>query len=80
MKITLNPNEEHVKRIDRLLEENLKKYGKRFCPCTIIRDDDHVCPCKEFIESETKGECHCGKYIKTEVWGDKHSKLLTYTL
>lgn len=67
MRISINPNKEIVERIDKLLAENQTKYGKRFCPCSLIHDDRHVCPCAEFLESEEKGECHCGKYIKSEL-------------
>lgn len=66
MRISINPNKEIVERIDKLLDENQAKYGKRFCPCSLVHDDEHVCICKEFLESEENGECHCGKYIKTE--------------
>lgn len=66
MRISINPNKEIVERIDKLLDENHAKYGKRFCPCSLVHDDEHVCICKDFLESEENGECHCGKYIKTE--------------
>ena len=67
MKIELSKNKERVAEIDRLLEENLEKYGNRYCPCSLIHDDDHTCICREFMESTEPGECHCGKYVKVEV-------------
>ena len=67
MKIELSKNTERVTEIDRLIEENQQKYGKRYCPCSIVRNDDTVCICKEFLEQEEPGECHCGKYVKVEV-------------
>lgn len=35
------------------------------CPCSLVRDDDTVCMCKEFREME-EGICHCQLYIKTK--------------
>lgn len=46
------------------LKRNKDKYGKRYCPCSLVRDDDTVCMCKEFREME-EGMCHCQLYIKT---------------
>lgn len=45
------------------LKKNKEKYGKRYCPCSLIRNDDTVCPCKEFREMKP-GICHCQLYIK----------------
>lgn len=47
------------------LQRNKEKYGKRYCPCSLVRDDDTVCMCKEFREME-EGMCHCQLYIKTK--------------
>lgn len=33
------------------------------CPCTIIKNDDTKCMCKEFRDMQ-EGTCHCGLYIK----------------
>ena len=30
-------------------------------------NEDTKCPCKEFLNSQELGECHCGLYIKVEV-------------
>lgn len=30
------------------LQRNKEKYGKRYCPCSLVRNDDTVCMCKEF--------------------------------
>lgn len=55
--------------IDNKIKENVKKYGKPYCPCvlptyyTAENSDDYVCMCKEFRE-QTTGVCHCGKWIK----------------
>ena len=37
-----------------------------YCPCTVIWDEDHKCPCKEFREQTVPGPCHCGRYAKEE--------------
>ena len=47
------------------LQRNKEKYGKRYCPCSLVRDDDTVCMCKEFRELE-EGMCHCQLYVKTK--------------
>ena len=43
------------------LRINCEKYGKRYCPCSVVRNDDTVCRCKEYRET---GICHCGLYVK----------------
>ena len=47
--------------IKELVEEN-----EGFCPCAIEKNEDTRCPCKDFREQETPGECHCGRYEKRE--------------
>lgn len=34
-----------------------------YCPCAIEKNEDTLCPCKEFRE-QVEGECHCGRYRK----------------
>jgi ferredoxin-thioredoxin reductase catalytic subunit len=53
--IKLNPDRNHVLEIKKAIEE----YGG-YCPCSLIQDNDHKCPCKEFRETN---ECHCGLYV-----------------
>jgi len=65
MTIKLNSDKELVDKINKELDKNYILYGKRYCPCAIIKDDDSVCICKEFRERESNGPCNCGKYIKT---------------
>ena len=38
-----------------------------FCPCAIEQTIFTLCPCQEFREQTTAGECHCGRYEKVEV-------------
>lgn len=47
------------------LKRNKEKYGKKYCPCSLVRDEDTVCMCKEFREME-EGTCHCQLYVKTK--------------
>lgn len=52
-------------------------YGKRFCPCFMVIEDengkhksadDRICPCKPAIEKEIpeNGHCHCGIFCSPE--------------
>lgn len=50
--------------VEKALEENKKKYGKKYCPCNINRNDDTVCMCKTFMEQSYPGECPCGRFVK----------------
>lgn len=38
-----------------------------YCPCTLVKNEDTKCMCKEFREQKTPGKCHCGRYEKVEV-------------
>ena len=35
-----------------------------YCPCAIEKTEDTKCICKEFLEQEEPGPCHCGRYMK----------------
>lgn len=58
MAIKLSNDEELVQKIKNKLEENLG-----YCPCSLEKNEDTKCMCKEFREQDL-GECHCGLYIK----------------
>ena len=64
MKIIKNPKwtkEQHE-------EFTLKvKNNDGYCPCKLLKKPENKCMCKEFIESQKLGECHCGRYVKTEI-------------
>ena len=36
-----------------------------YCPCTVVKNEDTKCMCKEFKE-QTSGLCHCGRFEKVE--------------
>lgn len=59
--IKVTDNKEVKETVLAGLKHNKDKYGKRYCPCSLIRDEDTVCMCKEFREME-EGTCHCQLY------------------
>ena len=59
MKIKLNPDANKVKEIREALKSNMG-----FCPCSMLKNEDTKCMCKEFRESTDEGLCHCGLYYK----------------
>ena len=64
MHIVLNSDREIVSDVNNQLKDNIKKYGKPYCPCALEHNDDTTCMCKEFVENIEQGECPCGKFIK----------------
>jgi len=58
------------------LARNKMLYGKRYCPCFMVVEedgkfksaDDRVCPCKPALEKEIpeEGKCHCGIFCTPE--------------
>lgn len=62
LKIFKNPDEFIFKKV---IAEVAANDG--YCPCRLEKTPDTKCPCKEFREQTTKGECHCGAYVKEEV-------------
>lgn len=61
MTIKTNSNREIVDSVRAALKEN-----GGYCPCSLVKDEDHKCMCKDFIE-QGLGPCHCGLYVKVEV-------------
>lgn len=59
MKIKVTDDIELRDEIRRQLREN-----GGYCPCSLIKSDDTKCVCKEFLESNEDGYCHCGLYYK----------------
>jgi ferredoxin-thioredoxin reductase catalytic subunit len=52
--IRVTDNKEVKETVLAGLKHNKDKYGKRYCPCSLIRDEDTVCMCKEFREMERR--------------------------
>ena len=46
--------------IKKLVEEN-----DGYCPCTVIKNADTKCMCKEF-KAQKSGVCHCGRFKRVE--------------
>lgn len=65
LKITLNPDEEVVKRV----KEGLKKKGG-YCPCRLEKKEEYKCICEEFKaqmnDPDFEGYCHCMLYYKSK--------------
>lgn len=61
MQIKVTQDKELAKEI----REKLKANGG-YCPCKLIKNEDTKCMCKEFLDRQELGECHCGLYIKVE--------------
>ena len=57
-------NKELWETIQKGLQKNKEKYGKRYCPCSLVRNNNTVCMCKEFRDSPSGTTCHCGIYTK----------------
>lgn len=58
--IRVNPDAEYAAEMRQKLKEN-----NMFCPCSLERNKDTKCRCKEFrdqIERGEEGYCHCGLY------------------
>lgn len=63
LKTKKNPDIELVKEVVSQLKET-----KGNCPCVLPSawSADTKCPCKDFREQTTEGECHCGLYVKVQ--------------
>lgn len=60
MTITINQDRTEVERIRRAVREN-----DGYCPCQLEKNENTRCMCKNFVNSEESGWCHCGLYFKT---------------
>lgn len=58
MTIRKNPDADHVKEVKKKLKDN-----NGYCPCSLLKNEDTKCMCKEFRDME-EGMCGCGLYIK----------------
>ena len=61
MHIIRTTDEERARKIT----EALKKNGG-YCPCSIVKNEDHKCMCKDFLSRTEPGWCHCGLYYMEE--------------
>ena len=58
MTIRQNPDREYAREVRKKLKDN-----NNYCPCSLVKNEDTKCMCKEFREME-EGMCSCGLYIK----------------
>ena len=61
MKVFLNPDGGFVKEMRKALKDN-----GGYCPCSLVKNKDTKCKCKNFREQIERGEsgaCHCGLWI-----------------
>ena len=81
--LVFNPDEEINESVTFGLARNKMIYGKRFCPCFMVEEDetgkprsveDRICPCKPALENEipNEGVCHCGIFCTPE-YAKKHA-------
>jgi ferredoxin-thioredoxin reductase catalytic subunit len=60
-KFTFNPDLSDDERVT-FIAKIRKNDG--YCPCSIEKNLDTKCRCKEFREQDEPGPCHCGLYVK----------------
>ena len=61
LRIIKNPDEEMFKEVLAAVKAN-----DLYCPCRLEHTPDTKCPCKEFRNQGTEGECNCGLYVKVQ--------------
>lgn len=64
IKIITNSDKDFVKEIRDKIKAN-----NGYCPCSLIKNEDTKCMCKEFkqqVKEGILGECHCGLYFAIE--------------
>lgn len=61
LSIIKNPNEDIFNEVHAAVKAN-----DGFCPCRLEHTPDTKCPCKEFRNQTTEGECHCGMFVKVQ--------------
>ena len=61
IKVITNPDKDFVKEFREKLKEN-----NGYCPCSLVKNENTKCRCKEFreqIKAGILGECHCGLFV-----------------
>ena len=53
-----------IVEVDKSVRE-LVAANNGYCPCTVVKNEDTKCMCKEFKEQKS-GLCHCGRFEKLE--------------
>lgn len=60
MKITILKDKDKAAAIRQSIKDN-----GGYCPCVIEKTPDTKCMCKNFVDQNTEGWCHCGLYYKS---------------
>lgn len=55
---------EHAAKIAKALDDADAKYGERYCPCSVLKNQHTICPCQQFRCNPNLKECHCKLYIR----------------
>ena len=63
--IKVTDNKEVKETVLAGLKRNKEKYGKKYCPCSLVRDEDTVCMCHQITEKKDSTG-HCQLYVKTK--------------
>ncbi len=79
-----NPNQDWVTQVIRLMTNNLKEFGKYFCPCKqhypIDTKFDVVCPCPTLDQEVADDDfCHCRLFCRKGFEKEKFDILETIT-
>jgi len=75
--LKLNENENFKNKVLNGLKTNKERYGKYYCPCVLVLNDDKniLCPCKyAFNEIKKYGHCYCGLFLDKNTTKVKHFK------
>lgn len=59
LKIIKNPDGETYNNVTQAVINN-----DGYCPCSLEKNEDTKCICKEFRDQDYTGECHCERFIK----------------
>lgn len=59
LKIIPNPDKDKYDSITQAVKDN-----DNYCPCSLVRNENSKCICKEFREQDYEGFCHCTRFKK----------------
>jgi ferredoxin-thioredoxin reductase catalytic chain len=60
----INPNEKQRDAVIQGLINNLVKYGYPYCPCSIVKNIENMCPCDNLYKDiREKGMCRCRMFF-----------------
>jgi len=79
-----NPNQNWVTQVIRLMTNNLREFGKYFCPCKqhypVDTNSDIACPCPTLDQEVVdNGCCHCRLFFRKGFVKEKFDILATIT-